>query len=167
MTFELEKFARPAIQQCPDCGGRRTFIAGGLIDDEKAVGLYSVHLYRHDGKREAFLTVAFDDHGIDSDRIGAEPITFAARFGETEGIHGPSFSAVDARELAPSTDLYGRRLDRDEALGHPWIKRFWNACDVLAEELLLDHRNWPDGLGAAGVMRRVGSRARHVLHRHE
>lgn len=163
--LSLEKFAEPAAQSCPDCGGKRTFLSGGLIQDQKAVGLYSMHLYRHGGEREAFLTVSFGDHGVDSDSGPADTVTFGARFGQTVGTEGPAFSAVNAKELSPPTELYGRRVDRDEALAHPWIGRFWDACDVLADELLLNRRNWPDGIGAAGVLRRAGSRARHLLHR--
>lgn len=109
--------------------------------------MFWVHLYLHHGEREAFVTVSFGNHGVDSDPDGAEPVTFAARFGEIEGVEGPAFSAVDAREFTPPTELYGRRLDRDEALGHPSIEEFWGVCDVVAEELLSDPQNWPDGIG--------------------
>ena len=40
---------------------------------------------------------------------------------------------VDATVATDSDDpVIGRRLDREEALAHPWLGAFWNVVDFLA-----------------------------------
>lgn len=139
------------------------YSSGFLMEQNTASGAYWVHCYDHDGSLEAYVTVAFgpfsDDEALDRE----PPTTFAARFGSVVGQDHPAFSVVDAREHTPDSRSHGCRLDRPEALAHPLIDTFWNACDVLTDELLDDPRHWPGR--RRGMVDRIREHRHHRAHR--
>lgn len=68
-------------------------------------------------------------------------MTFGCRVGPVSNSPTPAATLVRGGNVAPDEPLYGRKLDRDEALSHPQLSEFWALVDLVLERdrLVTEH----------------------------
>ena len=129
MGLTIEPGARVSERDCPDCGQPFQRVAGYVSCDGDRYATYIASCYHHDG-HEAYFDVVFsptwasdvDDHE-----------TFGCRVGLIPGTTGLQASLTPAASPFPDSTLFGRKLNRDEALEHPRLTDFWAVVDHLLE----------------------------------
>lgn len=111
-------------ESCPSCGQAFDHVTG-FINDEG--GAYAVYFAACHGEpeNEAQIDVVLGTWGADPPV--ADHLTFSCR------LRPDGAMAVDAT-VATTADApsLGRRLTREEALGHPMAGTFWAVVDFLA-----------------------------------
>ena len=68
-------------------------------------------------------------------------VTFGCRVGPVAGSPGPAATLVNGGAAAPGTPILGRKLSRDEGLGHRRLAEFWMIVDTILEHDELVHRH--------------------------
>ncbi len=104
-------------------------VTGGVYHDEGGYAVYVASMYPHG--REIWIDVIFGTWG---ETDFTDHVTFGCRVGVDAEHTGPMCSLVSAASVAPADAIYGERLDRDRALGHPWLSSFWCVVDLVLLE---------------------------------
>lgn len=115
---------------CPDCGADYLLVKSFLLDDSDPYAIAFSALHWH-GDAEALIDVifgAFEGDAADDDRT-----TFGCRVGPVEGSDEPAATAVEAAVPYSDGPVFGRKLNRYEALTHPRVTDFWRVVDFLLE----------------------------------
>ena len=128
MDRHLEIYGRQT-SACADCGGERVIYAGEVHDDDATLALFWAFLYDHADNPEIFIDATFGDWG-DGD-VGDDRVSFGSRTGRIDGYRDVSSSLVVGAAMAPDDPSYGTKLDREQALVHPWIQDFWEVNDMI------------------------------------
>ncbi len=135
MGITLEVWKR-STQSCPDCGGTRVAYSGAVNSGEETEAVFLAFLYDHPGNPEVFLDVTFGTWGSDDPESYADHVTFGARTGSVQEPPGISCTLVQAASTAPADSPHlGDRLNRERALSHPLLLRFWAVNDLVLEEI--------------------------------
>lgn len=130
MALTIDPEGRKVVEfDCPDCGEQAQRVWGFILDDDNAYAVFFASLYHHDGHEvwiDVILSPTWAD-GVDDHE------TFGCRVGPIEGQDDPAASLVTGGAEAPDTQLFGRKLTREDALEHPRLDDFWAVVDHLLE----------------------------------
>lgn len=150
MTLTLDLDRTVTTHACPDCGGTREVVTGFVYRDDEPHAVYFASCYP--AHREVWIDVILGTWDDDSESQVSEGkdaeadndhVTFGCRFGQVEGQAIPACSLVTGAAMAPETStIYGQRLDRDQALAHPWLTSFWEIVDVVLVQDPTVHPYW-------------------------
>jgi hypothetical protein len=68
-------------------------------------------------------------------------VTFGCRIGHIQGQEAPAASLVDGGAMRSDHPMFGSKLDRSAALGHPWLSEFWSVVDwlIVNDQTLHEH----------------------------
>jgi hypothetical protein len=124
LSGDLER--RVQTRTCECCGAERQVVTGWVNDDDEAVAAYIASCYPHDG--ELWLDVILGSWG---DETNDDHVTFGCRVGAVEGQPTPACTLVPAASVGPPSPIYGEKLDREQALRHPWLGLFWDIVDLV------------------------------------
>lgn len=136
MAFGFDAEPRAEHRRCPDCGEEHDSDVGFVLRDGVKYAVYWAAWYPH--QDEAWLDVVL---GSWQEPDFADHVTFGCRIGRVEGQSDPACSLVLGGEIRGDDPVFGHKLDRDEALTHPWLPAFWELVDWLIpnDRLLHDH----------------------------
>jgi hypothetical protein len=112
---------------CPDCGVPIQRVTGFVLRDDKAYAVYYASCYHHGG-HEAWFDVIFSPtwaEGVDDHE------TFGCRVGPIEGQAEPGASLTTGGGAFRDSQIFGRKLSRDEALTNPRLAEFWEVVDYI------------------------------------
>ncbi|HEY0698994.1 MAG TPA: hypothetical protein VGD43_14430 [Micromonospora sp.] len=131
MTLTIVEQTRQVHQlvcQCCATPAERTW---AFVNRDGAThAVYFASCYHHNGVHEAWIdaifgnwdSTDFDDH-----------VTFGCRVGPVATSPAPAATLVRGASASPDEPLYGRKLDRQEALAHPRLSEFWTLVDLVLE----------------------------------
>jgi hypothetical protein len=128
---------------CDCCTAQRQVVTGFVYDDENTLGAYVASCYPHNG--EVWIDVILGSWGGDTND---DRVTFGCRVGPVDGQPTPGCSLVPAASVGPDSPVYGQKLDREMALRHPWLPRFWDIVDLI---LTADPTVQPHVYGTSGA----------------
>lgn len=118
-----ERTMRP--KTCDECGRTYDLINGLIYEDGDAHAIYFAACHGHPD-HDAWIDVVLGTWGDDDAR---DHMTFSCEL-RREGA-----TAVDATVAVEGvSELFGRKLTRDEALAHPLLQSFWTVVDLVAVE---------------------------------
>lgn len=122
--LEIEDPADVTHDACDHCGEPMTRVKAFVYRDGDAHAVYFASCYHHDG-HEVFIDAVFSPTWEDE----TDHVTFGCRVGPVEGHPESAASLVPAAQAFGDSALFGHRLSRDEALGHPLLPEFWELVD--------------------------------------
>jgi hypothetical protein len=125
LTLELGGDRHVVTQTCDCCGDTRQTVTGYVYDDDTAHAVYFASCCPHD--REVWIEVILGSWDVDSTD---DHITFGCRVGDNEQAELIT-SLVPAAQVSSNNAIYGQKLDRDQALVHPWLDAFWDIVDLV------------------------------------
>lgn len=128
MDRDLEIYGR-RTSVCTDCGGERVIYTGEVSDDGATLALFWAFLYDHADNPEIFIDATLGGWG-DGDSSD-DRVSFGSRTGRVDDRGNVSCSLVVGAAMAPDDPSFGTKLDREQALAHPWIKEFWEVNDMI------------------------------------
>lgn len=128
--------------ECHDCGEANQRVWGFILADGDAHAIFFASLYHHDGD-EAWIDVILSPTWADD---VDDHETFGCRVGPLEGQDDPGASLVTGGAAAPDTQLFGRKLTREDAMENPRLDDFWHVVDHILESdpLVRQHVFGPD-----------------------
>jgi len=136
VRLEIDPERKVHTGTCDCCGTPFERITGFINNDDGAYAIYYASCYHHDGVHEAWIDVVFDDAWDPDDPVtptGSNRVTFGCRVGPVANNPNPACTLVPAASVAPDKPLYGHKLNRDEALQHPWLSAYWQTVDHILE----------------------------------
>jgi hypothetical protein len=95
-----------------------------VLRDGGAYAVYWAAWYPHEA--EAWVDVTL---GSWQEPDYPDNVTFGCRIGIVN--REPACSLVRPVHTREDSELSGRKLERDEALAHPWLQSFWEVVDWL------------------------------------
>lgn len=119
-----ERQVKHAVCDCR--GGARTTVTGFVHRAGEPDAVYYAACYPHQG--ESWIDVILGSWGDSDPRDHA---TFGCRVGAVPGQSEPACSLVQAATVYSDAPLFGTKLDRERALAHPWLPRFWAIVDLV------------------------------------
>ena len=117
---------------CPDCGETHEGRTGFVLNAGNAYAIYFADWYPHTS--EAWVEVIL---GSFEEPKYADDITIGCRYGYVDGQPDAAASLFTPTRSGP---MFGRVLDREEALASPRIDDFWAVTDWLVVNDALLHR---------------------------
>jgi len=126
VTFAFDGDPSVSRRQCPACGNQHESGTGFVLKNDTAYAVYYVDWYPHTD--EAYVDVVL---GPWLEPEYPDQVTFGCRLGHVDGQDGPAASLVTAGGTRPDHPMFGRKLNRDGALAHPRLSRFWRVIDWL------------------------------------
>jgi hypothetical protein len=126
-VLEIEPGAKVVEGSCDHCGQPMTRVTAFVFRDTDAYAVYYASCYHHDG-HEVWMDAVFSptwDDGAD------DHFTFGCRFGSVAGQAEPAATLVSAAAAWGESRVFGHKLSREEALGHPMIDEFWELVDHI------------------------------------
>jgi len=136
MIDESSRQVRHVTCSCCHLEAERTWT--NLCEGDVVVAVYFASCYHHHGVHEAFVDAIL---GAWDSADFAGHVTFGCRPGPVAGSPGPAATLVNGGEAAPDTPIFGRKLSRDEGLGHPRLAEFWTIVDTILQHDELVHRH--------------------------
>lgn len=131
MNLEIDEETRQVrdfVCQCCSTQAERTWAF--VNRDGGARAVYFASCYHHDGIHEAWIDAIFGTWGSNT---FDDHVTFGCRVGPVSNSPMPAATLVRGGDVAPDEPVYGRKLDRDEALAHPQLSEFWALVDLVLE----------------------------------
>jgi hypothetical protein len=130
-VISIEFADRSEGDLCPCCGGRTTRLTRFVYSDGDAHAVYYGAFSDNHPNRYVSIAVSLGEWGEGATPAGR--ICFSLRIRSTNTEY--QVTVVDAEE-SPWQDVayLGRMLDREEALGHPWLKEVFHITDHIVEE---------------------------------
>ena len=128
--LEIE-FEEPSVFTCDCCGGTTSRLTRFVYQDDDAFAVYYAlfsRLHRDDG---IVGIVSLGDWCEDD--IPASRVAFAFRLWESEDNFSVTITDANESEWA-DVEILGRKLTREEALGHPWIEDVFHITDHMTDE---------------------------------
>ena len=122
--------------RCDVCGEEHEADRGLVLRDGAAYAAYWASWYPHED--EAWVDAVL---GSWTEPDFPDNVTFGCRIGRIEGQSEPACSLVTGAAIRGDEALFGRKLDRDAALAHPWLPAFWELIDWLIENDALLHEH--------------------------
>lgn len=127
MVLEVE-YEEPLSVECDCCGAAETRLTRFVKRDGDAYAVYLVRYTQTHETRQAYGMVSLGswwEDGVPPDRVA-----FALRMaGSTDEYQ---LQVIDAEQLAwLKSEILGRKLNRDEALAHPWISDVYHLFDHM------------------------------------
>jgi hypothetical protein len=135
LSFDPERSAEQ--KTCADCARHYILVKGFILQDDDAHAVYFAALHGH-GNREAWIDVILGTFGTGD---SSDYVTFGCRVGPVAGQMEPAATLVLGGAPYESSELFGRKLSRDEALAHPWLPSFWEVVDFVLVEDREVHRH--------------------------
>lgn len=126
--FEMDSDREIIRRACPGCGDEHPEARGYLYRDGEPFAVYKANLFEHGSAREVYIDAILGSWGQVEEE---DHVTFGCRFGRIDGVPDPTCSLVRGADAYPDAPIYGRKLDRDDALRHEWVGDFWSVVDYL------------------------------------
>ena len=126
LTIEPERNIRE--ETCDRCGRQYRQLTLFIHRDGDAFAICYASLHRHEDVPEAWLDVILS---LWDEENASDHVTFGCRVGPVQGQDEPAASLVTGAIPFSDSDLFGKKLTRDEALVHPWLPRFWEVVDFV------------------------------------
>lgn len=131
LTLDADRGVR--TEPCPSCGDSYRCIVGFVLRDGAPYAVYYAALHGHDDPTETWIDVTFSEVGPDAPPDGGVRTTFACRLGGRGNDERIGAALVDSGLAHEGAASFGKRLTRDEALGHRQLEQFWAVVDLLLE----------------------------------
>jgi hypothetical protein len=129
-SFDGEPVAREVT--CANCGEKHDGVTGYVLNSGDAYGIYFADWYPH--VSEAWVEVIL---GSFQSPDYADDVTIGCRYGY---VDGQADAAASLFTPTRDGDIFGRVLDRTNALASPRIDDFWALTDWLVVNDPLLHR---------------------------
>jgi len=115
---------------CPDCGEKHDGVTGYVLNHGAAYAVYFADWYPHDSA--AWVEVIL---GSFTAPDYADDVTIGCRYGYVDGQQEAAASLFTPTRTG---EIFGRILDREQALASPRLSDFWAVTDwlVLNDTLL-------------------------------
>lgn len=111
---------------CAACGVDHQSTTGFVLQDGNAHAIYMAEW--HPVTSESYIDVIL---GSFEEPDHADNVTFGCRVGHVRTQPQPACSLVQGGATRSDKPLFGRKLERDEALAHPRLDDFWAVVDWL------------------------------------
>jgi hypothetical protein len=136
MAFGFDGEPRVDRRHCEQCGEEHDSAVGLVLRDGRAYAAYWAAWYPHE--REAWVDMTL---GTWQEPDYPDNVTFGCRIGVFGGQTEPACSLVKAAQTRSDSPIFGRKLDRDEALAHPWLSSFWEVLDwvIVNDATMREH----------------------------
>lgn len=134
--FSFDGDPQMRTETCAGCGVDHQSITGFVLQDGNAHAIYMAEW--HPLTSEAYIDVIL---GSFEEPDHADNVTFGCRVGHVTTQAGPACSLVEGGATRSDKPLFGRKLERGEALTHPRLDEFWGVIDwlILNDPVLHDH----------------------------
>ncbi len=126
MSFSFDGEPRLELRRCDVCGADHESTVGLVLRDGVRYSASWVAWYPHDS--EAWVDVIL---GSWREPNYPDNVTFGCRIEHVDGQDEPACSLVRGADIRTDDPIFGHKLDRDEALAHPWLPAFWEIVDWL------------------------------------
>jgi hypothetical protein len=126
--LSFDKGRDSKARECVRCGQPFRLVKLFILRDDSSHAVCFAALHVHEGMREAWLDVILGTWGEDD---ATDHVTFGCRVGPVEDQDDPAATLVPAAIPYSDAPIFGRKLDRDEALAHPWLHEFWHVVDFV------------------------------------
>jgi hypothetical protein len=123
-SFDGDPHARTA--KCERCGTDHDSVTGFVLRDGNAHAIYFAEWHPDAG--EAYIDVIL---GSFAEPDYLDNVTLGCRVGHVAIQAEPACSLVRGGAIRSDKPIFGRKLDRDEALTHPRLDAFWSVVDWL------------------------------------
>ncbi|WP_134738509.1 hypothetical protein [Nocardioides sp. 503] len=131
--------ADPTVTEhtCARCSQPFQRVQGYVHRDGDAHAVYIASCYHHDG-HEVFIDAVFSRTWEDA---ADDHFTFGCRVGQVAGQSDPGASLTTGATAFTHSPFFGRKLSREEAIGHPLIGDFWALVDhiLVRDPVVRDH----------------------------
>jgi len=117
---------------CPDCGEKHDGVTGYVLNHGDAFAIYFADWYPHEN--EAWVEVIL---GSFTEPDYTDDVTIGCRYGYVDGQSEPAASLFTPTRTGA---LFGRILDREDAMTSPRIADFWAVTDWLVVNDALLHK---------------------------
>jgi hypothetical protein len=138
VSFAFDEAPVVESKDCGRCGTEYRLVKAFVVKDRTAHAVVCSALHHNDGQREGWMDAILGAFGGGA---SADHVTFGCRVGPIEGQVEPAASVVQAAVPYSDSSIWGRKLDRTEALSHPWLPDFWEIVDfvLVNDEVVHDH----------------------------
>ena len=131
MAFRLDPDLRIRSRVCDHCAKEWLDVIGFIYRNDHPYAAFKAACSPHEP--EVFVEVALGSEIGEEDADRADHVVFACRIGPVAGQDEPACTAIEAGYLFAESPIWGRMLDRESALAHPWIDAFWEVVDFILE----------------------------------
>ncbi|MFF9284341.1 hypothetical protein [Streptomyces griseosporeus] len=133
MSLSFGPDRRTHVFECDCCHAPVERAWNFVHADGAPYAVYFANCYHHrDRDHDAWIDVILGTWGAGSDQWD-DHVTFACRVGPVAGQDTPASTLVQAGLAQPDAPIFGRKLDRESALGHPRLPDFWQVSDFVLE----------------------------------
>lgn len=127
--LEVE-YDEPLTVECECCGAPETRLTRFVKRHGDAYAVYLVRYTENHGARQAYAMISMGSWWVDG--VPPDRVAFALRIRETAEEY--QLQVIDAKQLAWHTsEILGRKLDRDQALAHPWLPEVYQLFDYMVQ----------------------------------
>ncbi|SDU57966.1 hypothetical protein [Jiangella alkaliphila] len=120
MTLTTAPNLQIAEHRCPDCAQPFRRITGFVHRDGAPYAVFYASCHHHDGN-DVLLDAIFGTWEGDDQ---SDHVTFGCRIGPVPGQPGPAVQLIPAAVSFEAAPLFGHKLSREEAQGHPRFDDF-------------------------------------------
>ena len=129
LTIEFEPANKSAPCEC--CGGQTTSLTRFVYRDGNAYAIYYATFSDSHPDRVVVATVSLGEWGEDA--TPEQRVAFAMELRSTASEY--QVGLIDAtRSPWREAEVIGRKLDREEALAHPWVREAFHVADHMVAE---------------------------------
>ena len=128
------EFNAPSMSSCSCCGGTTTRLTRYVYRDGDAFAIYYAAFSDNHEPRVVRTIISIGSWGgSDVDDVPSDRVAFAMDiYSRPENFE---VSVIDgSASLWADVELLGRKLDREQALAHPWIKDAFHVTDHMVTE---------------------------------
>jgi hypothetical protein len=123
--------ATPKKEVCDCCGGMTTRLVRFVYQDDEPFAVYFAEFVAEHPEREVQAVVGLGDWGDDSKPEHRRAFALVLREHEAQY----EVMIVNAAESPwQDVEIFGRMLDREEALAHPWIEDVFHITDHMVTD---------------------------------
>ena len=122
------EYDEPLNVECECCGAQETRLTRFVKRDGAAYAVYLVRYTEGHGVRQAYAMISLGTWWVDG--VPPDRVAFAFCISDTNDEY--QLQVIDANQLAwHKSEILGRKLNRDEALGHSWLPEVYQLFDYM------------------------------------
>ncbi|HYR06219.1 MAG TPA: hypothetical protein VEQ60_00530 [Longimicrobium sp.] len=128
-VLEVE-YDEPLSVECECCGAQETRLTRFVKRDGNAYGVYLVRYTEDHDSRQAYAMISLGTWWVDG--VPPDRVAFALRITDSDDEY--QLEVIDANQLAwHKSEILGRKLNREEALAHPWLSSVYQLFDHMVQ----------------------------------
>lgn len=136
MQLSFDGAPEAGLTGCHECNSQHEVSTGFVLRDGVTYAVYWASWYPH--ANEIYVDCIIGSW-IEPDY--ADHVTFGCRIGAGPGSTRPQCTLTHGGATKAHSALFGQKLERQDALGHPRLQDFWDCIDwlVVNDPLLCEH----------------------------